>query len=189
MRGERVPVFLPCGRGSTLCVENRTGQKRVFINPNELPRASVSGLESLQGFLEPLRCRRAFPSNKRASLHKRPRGFVSIRRPPPPPVAHLSGKSLPVEEVLRALGVLAPKMEADLLQPVAVPQRAPGDVHQVGFVRSQGHVLAGVVHGASHLFKERGKKTLANIRLSSTRGGKGGGGVSGRHSRRLGESL
>lgn len=53
------------------------------------------------------------------------------------------------------MGVLAAEVEADLLQPVAVSQRAARDVHQVGFVRPQGHVLPRVVHGASHLQRNR----------------------------------
>lgn len=67
----------------------------------------------------------------------------------------LSRKALSIEEVLRTLSVFAPKVEADLLQPVAVTQRTPRDVHQVGFVRPQGHMLPRVVHGASHLASSR----------------------------------
>lgn len=66
-------------------------------------------------------------------------------------LTYLSRKALSVEEVLRTLGVLTPKMKADLFQPVAVTQRTPGDVYQVGFVRPQGHMLSCVVHSASHL--------------------------------------
>ena len=69
--------------------------------------------------------------------------------------SYLSWEALSVEEVLGTLGVLAPKVEADLLQPVAVTQRAPRDVHQVSLVRPQGHVLPRVVHGASHLQRNR----------------------------------
>lgn len=85
-------------------------------------------------------------------------------------ISYLSGKSLSVEEVLGSLGVLASKMEAHLLQPVAVAQRAAGDVDQVGFVGPQGHVLAGVIHGAPHLEEKKEiQKTFTNMHLRRTR--------------------
>lgn len=80
----------------------------------------------------------------------------------PSRVSYLSGEALSVEEVLRTLVVLAPEVEAHLLQPVAVAQGAAGDVHQVGFVRPQRHVLPRVVHGASHLGRKHKRAVVTH---------------------------
>lgn len=97
------------------------------------------------------------------TIYDRSRSFcVTILAGAPSSVSHshLSREALSVEEVLRTLVVLAPKVEAHLLQPVAVAQGAAGNVHQVGFVWPQRHVLPRVVHGASHLGRKHTHTTV-----------------------------
>lgn len=51
-----------------------------------------------------------------------------------PSVADLSGEGLSIQQVLRALAVLAAKVEPDLLQTVTVSHRATRNIDQMLFI-------------------------------------------------------